>query len=238
MTMPAKPVRIKKRNRPDGLSIEQYKGYEKWSCRRWAWEFLRRDEDFIRACALVDLNKRTEQDVAAEFQLLTFKHCNKKFQTKTTPAPRYAVNSVKKWANIKGPETEDSNIRCSSVLQSGQVLLKFDLNHEFLVNGSLNAQLRVAKATLLKTLETISTVRNEKPPKKMKPQREIFVSVIRKLDAAAAQDTIVGGLATLEPAKFSILNSAESNKLADKMMRTARKYAKSAYLSLVVRASN
>lgn len=236
--MPAKPVRIKKRNRPDGLSLEQYKGYEKWSCRRWAWEFLRRDQDFIQACALVDANKRTEREVASEFLLLKFKHCNKKYRTKTTPAPRYAVNSISKWANINNPEATDSNIRCSSVLQPGQVLLKFDLNHEFLVKGSLAAQLRVAKTTLFKTLENISTERSEKPPKQMKPQREIFINVIRNLDAAAAQDTIVRGMAALEPAKFSMLDSAESNKLADRMLITAKKYAKRAYLSLVVKASD
>ena len=69
MTMPTKRVKITKGNRPDGLSIARYKGHETWSYRRWAWEFLRRDDDFIRACAAVDHNEGTEPEVAKEFHL-------------------------------------------------------------------------------------------------------------------------------------------------------------------------
>ncbi len=53
-----------KTNRPDGLSIDRYKGHEKWSYRRWAWEFLRRNKDFIKACEALDRKEGTEEEIA------------------------------------------------------------------------------------------------------------------------------------------------------------------------------
>ena len=38
---------MKKRNFPDGTKIAQYGKYTLWTPRRWAWEFLCRNKDFI-----------------------------------------------------------------------------------------------------------------------------------------------------------------------------------------------
>ena len=72
--MSEKKVESKKAKRPDGLSLDRYKGHEKWSYRRWAWEFLRRNEDFIAACDALNRNEKTEIEIAEEFHLADFKH--------------------------------------------------------------------------------------------------------------------------------------------------------------------
>lgn len=232
--MPAKQVKIKKGNRPDGLSLDRYKGHETWSYRRWAWEFLRRDDDFIRACAAVDSNERTQRDVAKEFHLLHFKHCNMGFKSKKSPAPSYTVQAIKKWANLKCGETKELQVRLKAELAPGQVLLRFDLNQEFIVGGSLDAQLRVAKRTLEKTLTAYVEATKKKPAPKKKPERKIFLELLRRLDAVAGHDVGSRGLAALQPVDFLELESTGSSKRTDSLMRTPREYAKRVYLSLAI----
>lgn len=234
MTMPTKPVKIKKGNRPDGLSLERYKGHETWSYRRWAWEFLRRDDDFIRACAAVDNNERTERDVAKEFHLSKFKHCNMGFKSKKSPAPTYTVETIKKWARLKHSETKAPQVRLKAELEPGQVLLRFDLNQEFIVGGSLDAQLRAAKSTLKESLATYAEATKKKPAPKKKPERKSFLELLRRLDAVAGNDVGVQGLAALQPDDFLELESDERSTKVDSLMRTPRKYAKRVFLSLAI----
>lgn len=234
MTMPTKQVKIKKGNRPDGLSVDRYKGHETWSYRRWAWEFLRRDDDFIRACAAVDRNERTEPEVAKEFHLSKFKHCNMGFNSKKSPAPRYTIQAIKKWANLKSGETKEPQVRLKVELEPGQVLLRFDLNQEFIVGGSLDAQLRVAKRTLEKTLTAYVEAAKKKPAPKKKPERKSFLELLRRLDVVAGHDVGSHGLAALQPDDFLELESTGSSKKADSLMRTPREYAKRVYLSLAI----
>lgn len=65
----------KKRKRPDGTDIERYAGCEKWSYRRWAWAFLRRNEHFQAACKAADASGKDEDKaiVAAEYGLKRYK---------------------------------------------------------------------------------------------------------------------------------------------------------------------
>ena len=235
--MPVKPVKIKKGNRPDGLSLERYKGHETWSYRRWAWEFLRRDDDFIRACAAVDTKAREEQDVAKEFHLLNFKHCNMGFKSKKSPAPSYTVQVIKKWANLKNSEANSSQIRLKAELEPGQVLLRFDLNQEFIVGGSLDAQLRVAKRALEKTLTAYVEATKKKRAPKKKPERKSFLELLRRLDAVAGHDVGAQGLATLYPDDFLELESDDRSKKTASLMRAPREYAKRIFLSLAIHTS-
>jgi hypothetical protein len=237
MTVPTKKVKIQKGNRPDGLSVDRYKGHETWSYRRWAWEFLRRDDDFIRACAAVDRNERTEPDVAKEFHLSKFKHCNMGFKSKKSPAPRYTVQAIKKWANVNNSETNSSQVRLKAELEPGQVLLRFDLNQELIVGGSLDAQLRVAKRTLEKTLTAYLEAAKKKRAPKKKPERKSFLELLRRLDAVAGHDYGAHGLAVLQPDDFLDLDSTGSSKKMDSLMRTPREYAKRVYLSLAIHTS-
>lgn len=235
--MSARQVKMKKRNRPDGLSLDRYKGHENWSYRRWAWEFLRRDEEFIRACAAVDRKDRSEEDVAREFHLVKFKHCNMSFDSKKSPVPSYTTQTVKKWVILKNDEPKTAHIGVNPGLQPGQVLLRFDLNQEFIVGGSLEAQLRVAKSSLKSALATYSEAIGKKPAPTKRPERTSFLELLRRLDAVAAHDVSVQGLVALQPDAFRDLESDQRSKKAASLMRTPKEYAKKAYLTLAIYAS-
>lgn len=142
--MSEKKVESKKAKRPDGLSLDRYKGHEKWSYRRWAWEFLRRNEDFIAACDALNRNEKTEIEIAEEFHLADFKHYKKPYKSTSSPAPKFTVRTIKKRMKLPTKKHDGKPLEMST----GQVWLRFDLNHEFIVRGSLDAQLRVAQRSL------------------------------------------------------------------------------------------
>ena len=66
---------------PNGMNRKDYPDYEEWSYRRWAWEFLRRNRDFQKACAELDttpmppdLFEIASRWVAERFHLRTYFH--------------------------------------------------------------------------------------------------------------------------------------------------------------------
>jgi hypothetical protein len=237
VTMPIKKVKIKKEKRPNGLSLERYRGHENWSYRRWAWEFLRRDDDFIHACTAVDNKEKTEQEIAEKFHLLHFKHCDAAFKSQKSPPPRFTVSTIKKRANLNSDEAGEARVENTVALAPGQVWLRFDLNHEFLVGGSIEAQLRVAKRSLNIALLAYAEAIRKTPNPTKKPEGKSFLELLRRLDAVAGHDVGVKGLAGLQPGDFESLKSGERSKKAASLMRTPREYAKEVYLSLAVHAS-
>jgi hypothetical protein len=240
--MAEKLPKIIKPKRPNGLSLDRYKGNEKWSYRRWAWEFLRRNDEFIRACDALD-NKRPDERVAAEkeiakkFHLSVFKHCNKGYRSKESPRPKFAVRAIKKIEKLDADNSSTQPSKRTAEISAGQVWLRFDLNHEFIVDGSLDAQLRVAKRSLKTALAEYSEAKGEKPAQVKKPERKIFLELLRRLDAVAGHHVGVQGLAALQPDEFDDLGSAERSKKANRLMQAPREYAKKVYLTLAICAS-
>jgi hypothetical protein len=229
-----KPGELKKTNRPDGLLVERYKGHENWSYRNWAWQFLRRDRDFIRACEAVDSKVREAADVAKEFHLYNFKHYRMGFASKGNPAPRFLVRTIRSVKHLVNINLEDSNIAFRTRLRLGEIWIKFDLNHEYIVGGSIKAQLRVAKTVLKKSMEEYSESQKRSPKKVRRPQAKIFLDLLRSLDAEASHGSLVEGMCRLYPEKFEGLGSDQKSKEAASLMRTARRYSKEVYLSLAV----
>lgn len=222
-----------KTNRPDGLSIDRYKGHEKWSYRRWAWEFLRRNKDFIKACEALDRKEGTEEEIAEKFHLLDFKHYRMTYKSKNNPSPKFIVRTIKTRANLTTKEFKGKPTKMSS----GQVWLRFDLNHEFIVHGSLDAQLRVAKNSLnLALKEYAETIKKQRPIKK-KPERSQLINLLRRLDAIAATNPKWKGLAALYPEKFKDKDSDERSKIAGSLIRAAYLHAKETYLTLAIHAA-
>ncbi len=159
------------------------------------------------------------------------------FKSKKSPAPIYTVETIKKWARLKRGETKEPQVRLKAELKPGQVLLRFDLNQEFIVGGSLDAQLRAAKSTLKEALATYAEAIKKKPVPKKKPERKSFLELLRRLDAVAGHDVGAQGLAALQPDDFLELESDDRSKKAASLMRTPREYAKRIFLSLAIHTS-
>jgi hypothetical protein len=88
--------------RPTGLTRDEYRGHEKWSYRRWAWEFLRRNQEFIRACRESRGDPERQAQVATEFGLKRFKPYTEGFTT--NKRPMFSAASVDSWSALDAEE--------------------------------------------------------------------------------------------------------------------------------------
>jgi hypothetical protein len=156
---------------PDGMSPADYAGYEGWSDRRWAWEYLRRNKNFRTACDKLHKfpvgsaeYKESARGVANQFHLREFIHYATPFREgKTGPS----FNPARVWAKIP-TESESRTVKIR--IRNGQIAARFDLvpalHDERMIEAQL-AYVRLALEAKLKNLREsekmrISTRRNAK----------------------------------------------------------------------------
>lgn len=170
---------VKKKGRPTGEDLSRYKRIHNWSYHQWAWEFLRRNPEFIAACESVqDLNDdNLKQDVAERFGLRKYKYYKDSYKAKPGK-PQFALGSIRSLSNI-----DSTNANRSPKLQiaSGQVIIKFDLAAALEDREALAKQLRIAERRLQKRLaEYAANLRRKVGVHKPKPLK--YGAYIRLLD--------------------------------------------------------
>ncbi len=170
------------RKRPNGRFIQQYAKHETWSKRRWAWEFLKRNEEFRAACD--GLDSCADDDVrrvaiCERFGLLRFRHYNERY---VRPFPNFALGNVRAWIRLEGLDHLAGEARIP--LKPGQVAILFDLNHALTNVRSLRAQLAHARRRLERYLKRLAVV-SGKTPLEPKPKSDHFLDCLRMLDAKA-----------------------------------------------------
>jgi hypothetical protein len=114
------------KSRPDGTEVDRYKNLEKWSYRKWAWEFLRRNSNFIAECKRVERGTDKEKyAVADRFGLKRFKMYSEQYKG-TSGYPRFAMGSISSWTNLDCDNAVDRRVNVN--LGYGQVLVRFNLS--------------------------------------------------------------------------------------------------------------
>ena len=103
---------LKKKGRPDGTDTDRYKGSMKWSYRRWAWEFLRRNEEFEMVCRQADANGSDEEKarIASEFGLRSYKSYAEPYVGKSG-RPRFTNGLVTSISHLDCDQDQDRRIR-------------------------------------------------------------------------------------------------------------------------------
>lgn len=218
---------------------------KKWDNRRWAWEFLRRNKAFIRACANLHAATTEERSViepmiAREFHLKKFKHCDEPYRNH-----RPLFNEIAWWGCQEGLREKKLGVS----LQQGQILVRFDLEPALRSKKALKVQLNRADTILTKQLEALATER------KIELVRDAFrpgdvadkLKCLRMLDAKLHAD-IPGvrarGEALTDAQIYQMLYPDESeDKLDDEdradalddAYRNALKLAEHNYLKLAIR---
>lgn len=173
----------KKLPRPDGSNLERYKSCRKWTYRRWAWEFLRRNENFIKACNRVRAKGDDEkQQVADEFGLTKFKDYKEAYSS-GVGIPRFTLGKITIKSNL-GAGQDRKSVKQVKVAE-GQVGVVFDLNHVLEDKNVLRKQLRVATKTLQENLKAFEGITGRKA-KPARPKAIFFLNYIRILDCLAA----------------------------------------------------
>lgn len=151
----------KQANFPSGIETEDYRGCKKWSNRRWAWEFLRRNTEFQKACDAAvsssDGNGDLKKDVASQFHLKKFKHYSEEYgpkESRPSFVPIFAFWSI--------PEGKESR-KIKLTIVEGQILIRFDIRPAASSKSSLNSQISRAKKILENRLMEFSAKTNSKP---------------------------------------------------------------------------
>ena len=143
-------VRSGAKKRPDGIGAARYLNLEKWSYKKWAWEFLRRNEYFIVECKRVrNGTDADKQAVADQFGLKKFKRYSEKYKG-TSGIPRFSMGSISSWTNLDCDNAEDRRIGIR--LGYGQVLVRFNLPPVIQDVKALDKQLRLAEQRIKKRL--------------------------------------------------------------------------------------
>ena len=174
------------KKRPDGLEVDRYKNLKSWTYRRWAWEFLRRNPDFIKACETVEPSTDDEKlAVAQQFGLKKFKHYKEGFKQKSGQ-PIFNIGQITSIPNLES----DAPLKVRISIGPGQVMVRFDLASAMMDVRALDKQLRRAKSVLNKRLELYAKYLG-KNPDSHKPKVATFGIYIRLLDCLAAKKTPV-----------------------------------------------
>lgn len=176
-----------KRKRPNGLDLNRYEGLESWSYRRWAWEFLRRNPDFIKACKSIELEGTDEekQEIALKFGLKKFKSYREGYES-NLGTPIFSSGSISSISNLEN--SNGSVITKRVKISSGEILIRFDLNLAVEDKQAFEKQLRLAKLHLQKKLLTFSENHSKKIIEHKHPVNT-FGIYLRLLDLRAAGKT-------------------------------------------------
>jgi hypothetical protein len=163
---------------PSGKEKSQYIGYENWVMRQWAWEFLRRNKEFRKACGDDPrlLSKDKKREFAKKFGLNIFKHFAEEYSPKL---PRFVTSQVSSWTHIS--DTHNRSSRIPKDLKLGQALIRFNLEPAINDKRSIDAQLEHARKILLLCLEIYSAHKGVKSKSK-KPKANHFLNVLRMWD--------------------------------------------------------
>lgn len=139
-----------KKKRPDGLDESRYKNINKWTFHQWAWEFLRRNAQYIDACKRVRLGSEEEKQVVADrFKLKKFKDYTEAY-IGATGKPKFSIGSITSSSNLN---TNPKRVRNKLFkIEYGQIVIRFDLGQAIQDKNALKKQLRLAEQRLKKDL--------------------------------------------------------------------------------------
>jgi hypothetical protein len=230
ITPSTKKVKIL-RNRPDGADRSRYKNLEKWSHRRWAWEFLRRNQRFIDACEKVMHGSEEDKlEIALNFGLKRYKSPADSYRGKFG-LPKFNIGGISYFPN---PRPNDSDVRkIKTTLDVGDVLIRFDLLSAFDDVKALTKQLQRAEVILNEQLKEFSE-QFGLVPASHSHKVGTFLTYLRLLDALASGKTPIQCAEMLYPDQSIKKDSVEKRLLVKNQIVAANEYANNKYRSLSV----
>jgi hypothetical protein len=168
--------------RPNGANSADYPDHEHWSYRRWAWEYLRRNQIFQDACIsasqIKDKSERIQrkQEIAREFMLRRYKHCSQPYEVGRRPL-FFGISTSPK---PNGLAEQDWPL----TLRHDQVALIFNLRPALHSKTTVDALLKGAKLILQARalhLRTITGQRRTHPTPHLDPEQHLHYLML--LDA-------------------------------------------------------
>ncbi len=225
---------IKTVKRPTGTNLDEYKNFREWTFEQWAWEFLRRNAKFIRACKAAGEDEAHQAEVASEFHLARFKSYKEGYGVGRR-RPKFASSSVASWSWRAADEARQPRVR----VRRGQVLLRFDLSATTDDAEALAAQLREAGRLLAKKQREYLAQSQLPEPKRASAKPLYFLRSLRLLDLLDGKDKRCRdpghALRLLNEPPRSPMSDAEALEKHRKQIAQAREMSEHGYRHLANR---
>ncbi|MDR3571286.1 MAG: hypothetical protein P4L81_03750 [Candidatus Pacebacteria bacterium] len=214
---------------PDGTDISAYEGFETWHYRRWAWEFLRRNDDFREACSGLkklhgddrDLRKR---EIAKEFMLRNFRHCDRKVRDQDRIA--FLAQKISPFS--------PSVTEWGASLENYEVAIVFDLRPSLYAKNAIKSQLENTRKTLLKRLAEFKTlIAFENKSAAATVKEDVYLHRLRVLDARRAKLTWEQIAECLQTDADRLIDIKDRTERLRKDHKEAMKFVKFGYLRIL-----
>lgn len=219
----------RRRQRPTGDADDPaYKGAGTWTRKRWAWEFLRRNKDFIACCQRVDAGKADENEVAARFGLRKFKHAREPY---AAGPPKFTAATIT--TKLRAKESDPEEYR--RTLKPGEMVVVIRLEPCLRNPAALDSQLRALERSASRRLKLLARDRGVTVPAPRVTKMEDWLYYLRILDllaTGASQDDVAR---KIYPSMFKDDASRDERRnYVRGRIDGARSFADSRYLDVAV----
>lgn len=218
------------------MSDAEYPGYKKWSFKRWAWEFLRRNRDYIAACKRIGDDEAQKAAIATQFGLKRFKPYREP-HIGASGRPLFLGAAVSFLSNVEVA----ADRRMKVTLRDGEVLIRFNLSATINDPDSIDAQLRSAAVVIRKHQKAYLARLGRSEPKGTRAKQMWFLRSLKLLDlldgkVAAHREPGRALRLVNEPRNAPDPKSdAEARESGKKQIEQARRLTTSGYLHLATR---
>jgi hypothetical protein len=146
------------RARSDGTNEKDYANCKKWSPKRWAWEFLRRNQSFaVESKEALGQGENERRAVAEKYGLKRFKPAREGYRG-GHGLPLFISGSIQSWIN-----SEDVLLKFSTKkVRQNQMVILFDLEMMMTDRASLRNQLLEASRRIKNRLSELEIKLNKK----------------------------------------------------------------------------
>ena len=212
------------------LDSQAYEGNEAWTNKRFAWEFLCRNDEFREACDSLEdaASAKEKQILARRFGLVRFKHYGEPYESADDGIrpPVFRSRAVQ----IIGPKRQNNNDRAPLRLEAGQFLVRFDLKFALQDDTILKAQLKSAESGLRRHLNARRRAIGETAKSGRNRPRARLLEQLKILDALAISTMTHSQRANL------LFGETDEKKFIERM-DAAKEMSKDGYLLLAALGS-
>lgn len=222
-------------DRPDGMDTKKYAGAKKWTNKRWAWEFLRRNTEFLAACKKLKTQPSAEEEagVAEKFGLLKFKNCAEPYKGRGWAVPKFVRSRVHYRVRL----TEQDPEVYKRKLKVGELVVRFSLEDALNNAAVVDAKIRAAANVARKRLKELEKARQTTAKSKRIGHDADWVKMLRVLDAHAAKKSSAEMAKAIYPkeSRGEQKSNAELTDFMKDRKKRALALARAGYLDIVVR---
>lgn len=141
-------------SRPTGDDLTCYSNADQWPKKKWAWEFLRRNQEFIDACEELEKKPSPEKTkaIAKVFSLSQFKDYREEYESPNGAPLRFKPATIQSRFRLKNSDPKEYKRH----MNIGDLVVVLNLKTALARSSSIAAQLRAVKNAVERKLKKLA----------------------------------------------------------------------------------